>query len=401
MSWAALASNQAVSYNNLQDAVNNGVFIAKTTIPVSDQEVTKANADTYVYLNTSYSPYASKASNQLITKSNLLAKSKLYTTGNSAGTYGLLQSTDGGTNFSINTNVTGGYYPASVSASLNSANYIMVGRQGTYARPGDGRLTRNAGSTWSDLTNISTTNEDIQMTAISDSGQYMIASRTSGTVGRQNLYTSNNYGSSFTLTLNNIGLLWFSNGISMSSDGSRILIAVTVPYNAYRVYSTNYGASWSTSYLGFSALSNMAVSAMSSNGQYQLVGFARTGYGLSLSTNFGGSFYDVPYASGYTWSSVSVSSSGKYMLAFSSTGYLYQSSDYGSTWAIVNGGSHFAAGGTVKFAPNEQAVYLTVATYLSGTSDHLYISNDYGVTWSIQSIASFYFGYTIAIQNVT
>ena len=42
MSWAALASNQAVSYNNLQDAVNNGVFIAKTTIPVSDQEVTKA-----------------------------------------------------------------------------------------------------------------------------------------------------------------------------------------------------------------------------------------------------------------------------------------------------------------------------------------------------------------------
>ena len=73
MSWISLASNQTVSFNNLQNAVNNGVFTAKTAIPVSNEQITKTDANTYVNINTSYGPYAAKASNQLVVKSDLQA----------------------------------------------------------------------------------------------------------------------------------------------------------------------------------------------------------------------------------------------------------------------------------------------------------------------------------------
>lgn len=71
MSWAGIASNQTVSFNNLQDAVNNGVFTLKNAIPASNEQITKAEANYYVNIDTSYGPYAAKASNQLVVKSNL------------------------------------------------------------------------------------------------------------------------------------------------------------------------------------------------------------------------------------------------------------------------------------------------------------------------------------------
>jgi len=71
MSWAGLANNQTISFNNLQNAVSNNIFVAKTTIPSSNEQITKADADTYVNINTSFASYAAKSSNQLVVKSNL------------------------------------------------------------------------------------------------------------------------------------------------------------------------------------------------------------------------------------------------------------------------------------------------------------------------------------------
>lgn len=77
MSWAALANNQTVSCQNLQNAVNTGVFTLKNTIPSSDpaafEQITKADANYYVNINTAYGPYAAKSSNQLVVKSDLQA----------------------------------------------------------------------------------------------------------------------------------------------------------------------------------------------------------------------------------------------------------------------------------------------------------------------------------------
>jgi hypothetical protein len=71
MSWLGLANNQTISFNNLQDAVTTGYLYALTTIPSSLEQITKADASTYVSIDTAYSPYASKASNQLVIKSNI------------------------------------------------------------------------------------------------------------------------------------------------------------------------------------------------------------------------------------------------------------------------------------------------------------------------------------------
>lgn len=73
MSWAGIASNQTVTFNNLQDAVTTGVFTQKTSIPATNECITKTDANTYVNINTSNSGYSSKSSNQLVVKSDLTA----------------------------------------------------------------------------------------------------------------------------------------------------------------------------------------------------------------------------------------------------------------------------------------------------------------------------------------
>jgi hypothetical protein len=79
MSWASLASNQTVSFNNLQNAVTNGYFVALTGIPATQEQITKSDASTYVNVDTGYAPFAGKASNQLVVKSNLRPVSYAYT----------------------------------------------------------------------------------------------------------------------------------------------------------------------------------------------------------------------------------------------------------------------------------------------------------------------------------
>ncbi len=53
--------------------MNTNVFTLKNAIPATNEQITKADADFYVNINTSYAPYAAKASNQLVVKSDLQA----------------------------------------------------------------------------------------------------------------------------------------------------------------------------------------------------------------------------------------------------------------------------------------------------------------------------------------
>lgn len=79
MAWNNLASNQTISFSNLQDAINNGYFIQKASFSSTNEQITKADADAKVYLDTTYAPFANKASNQLVVKSNLRPISYAYT----------------------------------------------------------------------------------------------------------------------------------------------------------------------------------------------------------------------------------------------------------------------------------------------------------------------------------
>lgn len=81
MSWSGLANNQCVSFTNLKDAAITGVFTQLTTIPTSDEQITKSDASTYVNVYTSYGPFAAKASNQLVVKSDLVEGFTIYGAG--------------------------------------------------------------------------------------------------------------------------------------------------------------------------------------------------------------------------------------------------------------------------------------------------------------------------------
>jgi hypothetical protein len=73
MAWSSLASNQTVSFTNLKDAVDNGVFSIITSVPTSLEQITKSDASTYINIDTAASPYSTKSSGQLVVKSDLVA----------------------------------------------------------------------------------------------------------------------------------------------------------------------------------------------------------------------------------------------------------------------------------------------------------------------------------------
>lgn len=75
MSWAGIASNQTVSWDNLANAVATGVFLgAQNAVPPGSKSVTRAEAEAYAVIN----PVTSKTNNQLVVKSNLTAKTGVY-----------------------------------------------------------------------------------------------------------------------------------------------------------------------------------------------------------------------------------------------------------------------------------------------------------------------------------
>ena len=87
--WAATANNETISFNNLQNGVDTGVLREKAPIPVSNEQITKADANTYVKIDTAFAPYAAKASNQLVVKSNLQTTVDTNTLANEAPFFGI------------------------------------------------------------------------------------------------------------------------------------------------------------------------------------------------------------------------------------------------------------------------------------------------------------------------
>jgi hypothetical protein len=411
MSWASIAENQTVSYNNLQDAVNTGQLTAKTTIPSSNQQVTKSAADTYVEVVTSYPSYAVKASNQLIVKSNLVENVKIFATGQIGGTWGLVYGTNG-TTFQINNQATGSVMPNCVATSRNGT-YILLGRNGVSATPGAGRLSQNGGTSFFNLTAYVPTTQSIVFAVMSQSGQYMVFSRTDGVSSSSNfqrLYTSNDYGTSFTETYITfpLGINWWQNGASMSADGSRILIAAgegSGSTQAQRIYSNDYGATWTTFNFSMNSSALATASGMSSSGQYQLSAWSSNISHVYVSNNYGASWtntglFPVPLTQAI-WVSGCVSSSGQYMLMLNESGRLYISSNYGVSWSSANGGTSFPDGGTVIYDYiNEGVAYLSLNYNLGASTGYLYRSVDYGDTWSIQSSTTYILGPTLAIANI-
>jgi hypothetical protein len=128
MSWAGISSNQTVSCNNLQDAVTNGIFLLKATIPSSLKQITKAEAESYVYINS----VSGKTSSQLVVKSNLVAST--FTVGQSAlgGIIAyILQSGDPGYSSSVQHGLVAASTDQSTGIRWWNGSLIITGATGT------------------------------------------------------------------------------------------------------------------------------------------------------------------------------------------------------------------------------------------------------------------------------
>jgi hypothetical protein len=76
--WAGLASNQAVTFTDANDAVTTGIFTLKASITSSTTCMTKSDASAKLELNETYTPFANKTSGQLVIKSDLNRKGYNY-----------------------------------------------------------------------------------------------------------------------------------------------------------------------------------------------------------------------------------------------------------------------------------------------------------------------------------
>jgi hypothetical protein len=356
MPWNTLTNNQAISRNNLQNAVNTGLFTLKSTIPATNECVTKTEANSYVYIDPSYPPFASKTDNQLVVKQDLKAyKATLYITNNFfTGTI---------TNVTVNGfSVTEGSFPLNVGDST-TAYSDQVGTYDILVYYADATNPSN----YMRITDSEYSNTCVDGFSSLGPGPYYVT---------------------------------FSNQV----------IVTTIPVNI----ESGDGTCTAPPPTLISTLPFSTVAVSRGTGQYMLAGNANIGNPftegtLFRSTNYGANWTLVGQL-GY-WNKVAISDNGQYMLAVEYYGRAYKSSDYGSTWTAINNfpfptnnpcglpilqtlsfrGAALSADGQYQVICTASTTYGTCGsgpsafTYRYST---IFVSNDYGATWSSRQFDS-------------
>jgi len=253
MSYSSLANNQTISFNNLQDGVNTGQLSQKAPIPVSNEQITKAEANTYVNIDTAFAPYAAKASNQLVVKSNLsstvsafaISNTRFLGIDNNQTTSSPIQLIAGGAPFD------GAIYRSTdyglnysrvlaISDNLKSVKFMPSFRHASYLSVipflsvgDDGRIVTNSVTNCSSWITISSpTTRFLVDSTFNDSGVGII-------VGDDRiLKTNTNYRINSWSIVNSVFATWSS----VASDGSRF---VAVGNNSNIIVGDSFGTTWS------------------------------------------------------------------------------------------------------------------------------------------------------------
>jgi len=168
-------------------------------------------------------------------------------------------------------------------------------------------------------------------TAVSATGQYQLATSTMG------LFLSVNYGSTWTQVVS-VGS-W--TGLAISSTGQYMTaLSQVAGYAPY--FSTNYGATWSTS--SFNGLAGTFI-AISGNGQYSLTGFSTTALLISnYLAGYSTTTYTTPTFSPSIAAAIvtaSISLTGQYIVFITqgTTNNVYYSTNYGASFTGITVGS--------------------------------------------------------------
>ena len=350
MSYASIATNQCISCNNLQDAVNNFLFLSVTSIPVSTKQVTKEEFETYIlYQYTGipeYPPYAVKTPNQLIVKGDI----NLYGDVTLIPNYGI---------YFTDIEEYSGLFSFPVTSTSTSQFYQSFGlspNPWTFRVYLDGTMSSPSGNASVELlvNNVRVDGSNIPFTS-----------------GPQYVF----------LTMD---VVYAPNDVTI-----RIIDDNIYPIPAE---------------LGNNPFSTGAINRGS--GQYQLLGQAvatlsasAAKYGpLYRSTDYGATWEQTPslpnYINGY-WQSIAYSDDGKYALAAEIYGKLWLSSNYGDTWTNITGDipPNLAARTMLNVAINgdgtymllvtgEETVYSTCGGPNTYAKNRLYLSTNSGGTWN-------------------
>lgn len=179
--------------------------------------------------------------------------------------------------------------------------------------------TSDAGSTWTQLATIGGGNTF----QISDNGQYVILTRPGI------LYVSSDYGTNFTT---------FSKTVQRCDTSATGQYMATVGRSNNDVYvnvSNDYGSTWTEQIINVGSSNTECEISISSTGEYML--FSIYGGNLFISSDYGVSFQEV---SGTTqnWNRVEIAYNKpeyQYAQINSQTNTIWESTDYGQTWTSV------------------------------------------------------------------
>jgi photosystem II stability/assembly factor-like uncharacterized protein len=438
MSWAGIANNQTISYNNLQDAVNNGIFTLNLAIAATEQQCTKDYVSTHVSgFNPNYPSYAAKSSSQLVVKSDLYNPGN-FTLSPQYGMYFTGLTCTGAPSFTFNVttqttlpfnttipaqtitvNLNGSSfvgYPLNVSLILNSVTVLDCatitggGAQSkTLTLPNDItgpstlRISIGSGACAVTPPSVTFTNISIGATAINPTGQYQYAAGTKflySAAEQGYMYVSSDYGATWT---QKTSVYDYFMGMAVSDDGQRVM-AVGFPGSFY--LSTNAGNTWTklTSFPnitdGFGDTYSPTVMcfsnvSMSGDGLTVLASFLTSKFtkvsdptqvayisGVYKSTNGGSSWTTLAYSTnGAQLSANAMNSSGTNQIYSFDGGFRY-STNSGGSFAASGTNQQYLDIGEISMRNNGTEIY-AVARAMTGFQDSYPVkSTDGGATWT-------------------
>jgi hypothetical protein len=196
--------------------------------------------------------------------------------------------------------------------------------------------------------------------ASDSTGQHIFAGQADNAY--KHLYCSGDYGESWSLSDTAEALFWYS--LASSADGQHVIAQGNSDVNSIIYVSSDYGQNYTrigpiinVNYQWINAI------ACDSTGQY--VYAAMGGEGIYKSTDYGANWTitSADILNGENYSSISVDSTGQYILAYNRALYeTFLSSDYGETWILQNtpGTDQGDGGGSVIISSNSNSFYLNI-----------------------------------------
>ena len=224
-------------------------------------------------------------------------------------------------------------------------------------------VSSDSGTTWTSKYS----GPNFNSVAISGDGNKIVATNR----GNQNsyIYTSTNFGTSWTTSRPSGYECWNSCKIEMSTDGTRIYLT---NYDNGIYVSSDSGVNWTRS----STTAYFNTFSASSDGQYAVA--AQDGGYIYKSTDYGSTWNQITNAGNKNWVSITVADDGQKIAASAWENYVYTSDNGGTTW-------------TTRTEISGQKIYLSSTadgnTIVAGKyNGYLSISGDGGANWNTEPV---------------